>query len=150
MVYENDCLLLRITYLSTGLLFNFLPCILLVIFSGALAHRIRTVFSPSRLTVCEITSISSAESARSSRIILLIVLITFITDLPGAIICVLVSFMADRFRSDVANKVESLIATLVMIARAWNLVIHVCVSRRFREVEKDYKMSLVVKLSDKQ
>ncbi|GMR62291.1 hypothetical protein PMAYCL1PPCAC_32486, partial [Pristionchus mayeri] len=78
----------------------------------------------------------SAESTRSSRMIVLIVLSTLINDLPQAVINVLIGIMADRFRSEVATKLESLIVALVAVASACNLITHLSVSRRFRDVWK--------------
>ncbi|GMR61559.1 hypothetical protein PMAYCL1PPCAC_31754 [Pristionchus mayeri] len=136
MVFENDCMLLRITYFSNGFLFNLLPSTLMVIFSAALIHRLRRIQKKHTEMFVNYSLTASVELARSSRMIILIVLITLITDIPQVTVNMLISCMADRFRSEVANKLESLIATLVVIASACNLIIHVCMSRRFREVKK--------------
>ncbi|GMR46171.1 hypothetical protein PMAYCL1PPCAC_16366, partial [Pristionchus mayeri] len=43
MIFANDCLLLRIIYISSGLLFNALPCALLICFSIGRIVKLRTV-----------------------------------------------------------------------------------------------------------
>ncbi|GMS90822.1 hypothetical protein PENTCL1PPCAC_12997, partial [Pristionchus entomophagus] len=80
----------------------------------------------------------SADSTRTSKMIAIIVITTLVTDVPQAIISILVGFMSDRFRSSIANKLSSFIITLVMIVSACNLTIHLCMSRRFRDVTKSY------------
>ncbi|GMR46172.1 hypothetical protein PMAYCL1PPCAC_16367, partial [Pristionchus mayeri] len=43
LIYANDCLLLRLTYISSGILFNALPFILLICFSIGLITQLRAV-----------------------------------------------------------------------------------------------------------
>ncbi|GMR49010.1 hypothetical protein PMAYCL1PPCAC_19205 [Pristionchus mayeri] len=63
LVYLNDCLLFRIIYISSGLLFNLLPCVLLTVLSGMLAFRLHKIHQRHSEMVISRSSTSSSESA---------------------------------------------------------------------------------------
>ncbi|GMR61557.1 hypothetical protein PMAYCL1PPCAC_31752, partial [Pristionchus mayeri] len=125
--------LLRITYFSNGLLFNFLPSTLLILLSAALIRRIRTVIDE----IFQNDNIDRAHYANhrfSARLVYSFLFFPVETTLFTAILNILIVFMAEPFRSEVASSFGPIFMTLIVVSSACNLIIHVSMSRRFREV----------------
>ncbi|GMR46163.1 hypothetical protein PMAYCL1PPCAC_16358, partial [Pristionchus mayeri] len=103
-LYKNDCLILRLSSLLTGVFHSALPCVLLIVLSVVLIRFLRKVSYINHQTFLEFTIISQAD--RTTTLLILVMITTMISEIPQAILGLLEGFLSDQMREQVTTKIS--------------------------------------------
>ncbi|GMS93493.1 hypothetical protein PENTCL1PPCAC_15668 [Pristionchus entomophagus] len=63
---------------------------------------------------------------------------TMISEIPQAILSILEGFLSSKIRDQLTSKIGLLVISLMLLTSSCNLFIYIFMSKKFREVAKNY------------
>ncbi|KAF8370322.1 hypothetical protein PRIPAC_76751 [Pristionchus pacificus] len=103
-IYKNDCLMMRLTSLLTGVLHSAVPCLLLIILTFILLRFLRKARKDRETMI--LNKSTAQDGDKTTTLLILIMISTMISEIPQAIISILEGLLSTKMRTQVSSKIS--------------------------------------------
>ncbi|GMR34420.1 hypothetical protein PMAYCL1PPCAC_04615 [Pristionchus mayeri] len=134
VLFENDCLILRMGSIFTGAIHSALACVMLIVFTVVLLRFLRVVRKKRQEMVLHKNSKESPGTDRTTILFILIMLSTMISEFPLALLGMLEGLLSYQVRAQITSKINLLTTSLIVITSTVNLFIYLFMSKKVRQV----------------
>lgn len=128
---HNDCRLLNTAFWITGVLFKFIPCLLLAFFMVLMLRVISAADKRRRLLYSQSTR-GPRHRDRTTRMLLVLIALALFTEIPQGTIAIASSVFTNEFRVNIYNTLGDVLDLLSLINSTASFIIYCSMSRNFR------------------